>query len=185
MGGDFVSTFRGIVKCMDHGEVPNIFPQTWKKGPRWLAGWHADRVRRTGWATSGSELGAREARGSRIGAGGLQTRYGSLTSSSEELGAAEPIDWRASDLHARGTGLVARGSERRPADVACGLEIGVVGRQRDADRSWGPAQWWRVHRSGTGWVEPGNRRGPTQKVIACVSRGKSSPQRLFIKSMRH
>ena len=122
----------------------------------WVARGSEPGVRRTGWVASGSELGAREARGSRIGAGGLLAGL------------------------AGGTRIGAR----RPADVACELEIGVVGRH-DADRSWGPAQWWRVHRSGTGWVEPGNRRGPTQKVIACVSRGKSSPQRLFLKSMRH
>ena len=97
MGGDFVSTFK--VPLMDHGEVPNIFPQTWKKGTRRLgAGGSQDRM-------GGERIGAgaREARGSRIGAG---ARYGSQW---EELGAAEPIDWRASDLHTRGT--VARGSE--------------------------------------------------------------------------
>ena len=152
MGGDFVSTFRGVLdgSPMQHGEVPNIFPQTWKREHAGLAGWHADGSRGfAGWVASGSE-----ARGSRIGAGGLLAGL---------AGWHADRSWAARSL-------------------ACGLEIGVVGRHATRIGAGG------LHNGGAcigagpdGW----NRRTPTQKVIACVSRGKSSPQRLFLKSMRH
>ena len=80
LGGDFVSTFRGVLdgNPMDHGEVPNIFPQTWKKGThradrmggeRIGAGGSRTRIadrswrptRGTGWVARGSELGGRHA----------------------------------------------------------------------------------------------------------------------------
>ena len=147
MGGDFVSTFRGVLdgSPMHHGEVPNIFPKTWKREHAGLAGWRfagpdgwiggtriADRswrpTRGTGWVARGSELGGTQP-GMRIGDGsGWASRYAT------RIGAG-------------------------------GLQNG------GACLGAGPDGW--------------NRRGPTQKVIACVSRGKSSPQRLFLKSMRH
>ena len=98
MGGDFVSTFRGVLdgNPMDHGEVPNISP---KKGTR--------RVTQGG---SPDRMG-----GERIGAGGSRgTRIADRS-------------WRPTC----GTGWVACGS-----DLACGLEIGVVGRHATRPDGW-------------------------------------------------
>ena len=61
MGGDFVSIVRGVLdgNPMDHGEEPNIFPQTWKKGTRIGAGGSQDRM-------GGERMGAGGSRGTRI-----------------------------------------------------------------------------------------------------------------------
>ena len=145
MGGDFVSTFRGVFdNSMDHGEVPNIFfPKPGRREHAGLAEWSQGSQDRMG--------------GERIGAGGL-----------------------------RGTRIVDR--SWRPTRVA-----GLAGWH--ADRSWAARRPGMV---GAGGLHNGGAcigagpdgwnlaiGGPTQKVIACVSRGKSSPQRLFLKSMRH
>ena len=137
---------------------------------------------KVGWVALGSEPGVR--RTGWVASGGFAPRVKWLARRSELEACRPDMDRYRPNWWSWGPRHADRSWAARRRGMRIGDRSGWA--SRDADRSWGPEDGWRAHRSGTGWVEPGNRRGPTQKVIACVSRGKSSPQRLFLKiRMRH